>query len=164
MRHLERLSASCKPQTLVREPFETSEELPKPHSEAVAPLAAVFVCRTSQSPILTSSLPFLIATASRAHDGEPPIRLISLSEAAEAKLAHALHQPRAGFVGLQTDAPGATSLIDLVRRSIQAVDVPWLAGTSSGNYLPVKIKKTDVKVGQKKGKATHDRTPVEDPM
>jgi len=81
--------------------------------------------------------------------------LIPLGEEAGNKIAHAVHQPKVGFVGLQLDAPGAMGLIDLLRTNIQAVDVPWLRESCSPTYLPVKVKQTAVKVGQKKEKVKY---------
>ena len=55
-----------------------------------------------------------------------------------------------GFVGLRSDTAAAKNLIDLVRDRVQPVDVPWLKEAGSATYLPVKIRRTEVRVGPKK--------------
>jgi ribonuclease P/MRP protein subunit POP3 len=155
IRHLESLSATSRPQSLRGPSLEGSKEAATKSVEPLAPLSAVFVCLTGLPPILTSSLPLLTATASLAFPEEPPILLVPLRKIAGDKMAQALHQPKVGFVALQSDIPTAGNLIDLVRNRVQLVDVPWLKEASSGTYLPVKVRQTEVKVGPKKEKAAH---------
>jgi ribonuclease P/MRP protein subunit POP3 len=145
IRHLESLSAISTPQPLGGPTLEQSESIGQ-----LAPLSAVFVCRAGLPPILTSSLPLLTATASRAFPDEPPTRLIPLGKTAGDRLAQTLHQPTVGFIGLRSDTAAAKNLIDLVRDRVQPVDVPWLKEVGSATYLPVKIRQTEVKVGPKK--------------
>jgi ribonuclease P/MRP protein subunit POP3 len=149
IRHLESLSAIARPQLLGGPILEPSQPIGQPAS-----LAAVFVCHPGLPPILTSSLPLLIATASLAFPEEPPTRLVPLGKMAGDRLAQALHQPTVGFIGLRSDAAMAQKLIDLVRDRVQPVDVPWLREASSTTYLPVKIRQTQVHVGPRK-KTTH---------
>jgi ribonuclease P/MRP protein subunit POP3 len=146
VRHLESLAAISRPPLL----GEATLEQPK-----IAPLSAVFVCRTGLPAILTSSLPLLAATASLAFPHESPIRLVPLGKAAGDKLAQTLHQPRVGFIGLLSHTSAAENLIGLVRTRVQPVDIPWLKETNSGAYLPVKVRQTKIKVGPKKEKAAH---------
>lgn len=150
IRHLESLSATSRPQSLGRASIHVSKDETAKSVEPLGPLSAVFVCRTGLPPILTSSLPLLAATASLAFPEEPPIRLVPLGQVAEEKLAQSLHQPKVGFIGLQSDASSAGNIIDLVRNRVHPVDVPWLKEASSGTYLPVKVRQTEVKVGRKK--------------
>ena len=151
IRLLESLSAASRPQSLGGASPEPSKDAAAKSIELMTPLSAVFVCHTGLPPLLTSSLPLLAATASLAFPKEPPIRLVPLGKIAGDRLAQALHQPTVRFVGLQSDTPAAESLLELVRERVQPVDVPWLKETSAGAYLPVKIRKTEVKVGPKKG-------------
>jgi ribonuclease P/MRP protein subunit POP3 len=155
VRHLESLSAISKPQSVGRASIDVSEDAAVKAVEPLGPLSAVFVCRTGLPLILTSSLPLLAATASLAFPEEPPIRLVPLGKKAGEKLARILHQPKVGFIGLQSDASRAGNIIDLVRDRVQPVDVPWLKEASSGTYLPVKVRQTVVKVGRKEEKAAH---------
>jgi len=120
--------------------------------DETAALSAVFVCRSILPRILLSSLPLLAATASLARPQSPPIRLVSLSDSAEVKLAQAMHQARVGFVGIREDAPDAKALLGFVRNAIDPVDVPWLDETASARYLPVQINSTE-KVGRSKNKS-----------
>jgi ribonuclease P/MRP protein subunit POP3 len=155
IRHLESLSAISRPQSLAEASLEGPKDATADSVERLAPVSAVFVCRTGLSPILASSLPLLAATASLTFLEEPPIRLVPLGKVAGDKLAQTLHQPRVGFIGLLLDTPTAGNLIDLVRARVQPVDVPWLKEVSSGTYLPVKVRQTEVKVGPKKEKVGH---------
>jgi len=157
VRYLENLSVASRPQTLTNTGIQASKETSETSRSPRMPLAAVFVCRTNLPPILTSVLPLLTETASLAYPQEQPIRLISLSEKAEARLAQALHQPKVGFIGLQSNAPGARGLIELVRDSIEPVDVPWLKEAGSAKYMPPKVLKKNVKIGQKKQKIVHSQ-------
>jgi ribonuclease P/MRP protein subunit POP3 len=149
IRYLESLSAISTPQPLGGPTLEQSKPI-----HPLAPLSAVVVCQAGLPPILTSSLPLVIATASLAFPEEPPIRLIPLGKRAGDRLAQALHQPTVGFIGLRSDTAAAKNLIDIVRDRVQPVDVPWLKEADSATYLPVKIRQTEVHVGPKK-KVTH---------
>ena len=153
IRRLELLSAVSRPQSLGREIITEFEDETVESIQLLPFLSAVFICRTGLPPILTSSLPLLAATASSAFPKEPPIRLVPLDKAAEEKLAKALHQPKVGFVGLQSDVPAAEILTTLVRDRVQPVDVPWLREASSGTYLPVKVRGAEVNVRPRKKKA-----------
>jgi ribonuclease P/MRP protein subunit POP3 len=165
IRHLESLSTISRPPSLGEATLEGPKEAAAKSVEQVAPLSAVFVCRTWLPPILTSSLPLLTATASLAFPEEPPIRLVPLGKAAKDKLAQALHQPRVGFIGLLSDTSAAENLVDFVRTRVQPVDVPWLKEVGSGVYLPVKVRQTEIKIGpkKKKKKAAHSLRDIGSP-
>ena len=150
VRHLEALSAVSKPQLLVGASVEEPEDAAAESAQQLTALSAVFICRTGLPPILTSSLPLLAATAALTFPEEPPTRLVLLDKTAEDRLAKALHQPNVGFIGLQTEAPAAEGLVTLVQNCVQPVQVPWLREASSGVYLPVKVKRTEVKVRPRK--------------
>jgi ribonuclease P/MRP protein subunit POP3 len=155
VRHLESLAAISRPPLLGEATLEQPKYAAAQPVEQIAPLSAVFVCRTGLPAILTSSLPLLAATASLAFPHESPIRLVPLGKAAGDKLAQTLHQPRVGFIGLLSHTSAAENLIGLVRTRVQPVDIPWLKETNSGAYLPVKVRQTKIKVGPKKEKAAH---------
>lgn len=103
-------------------------------------LAAVFVPRSDQAPILASHVPLLVHAASLARPASPPIRLVNLSKGAEARLCAALHLPRVSLVGLFEGAPNATPLIEFVRGRVAPIEVSWLKEVSLGLYMPVEIK------------------------
>lgn len=105
----------------------------------IKPLAAVFVPRSGQPPILYSHLPLLTKAASLAVPSSPPTKIISLPEGAEDRLKTVLGIPRVGMVGLIDGAPNASSLIEFVRQKIPELEVPWLQEAVKGAYLAVKI-------------------------
>ena len=105
----------------------------------IKPLAAVFVPRSGQPPVLYSHLPLLTKAASLAIPSSPSVRIISLPEGAEDRLKTALGIPRVGMVGLVDGAPNASSLIELVRQRVSELEVPWLQEAAKATYLAVKI-------------------------
>jgi ribonuclease P/MRP protein subunit POP3 len=54
-------------------------------------------------------------------------------------VCQALGLPRASFIGLVEGAPHAGSLVDVIRRSVPEIEVPWLEEVKKSTYLPVKI-------------------------
>ena len=102
-------------------------------------LAAVFVSRSGQPPVLYSQLPFLTKAASLAVPSSPSTRIISLPEGAEDRLKTVLGIPRVGIVGLIDGAPNAASFIELIRQNVPELEVPWLQEAINGAYLPVEI-------------------------
>lgn len=105
----------------------------------IKPLAAVFVVRSGQPPVLYSHLPLLTKAASLAVPSSPSTRIISLPEEAENRLKNVLCIPRVGMVGLIDGAPNASSLIEHIRQKVPELEVPWLQETVRGAYLAVKI-------------------------
>ena len=103
------------------------------------PLAAVFVPRSGQPPVLYSHLPLLSKAASLAVPLSPSTRIVSLPEGAEDRLKTVLGIPRVGMIGLIDGAPFAASLIEFIRQKIPELEVPWLQEAVNGAYLPVKI-------------------------
>ena len=120
------------------------------------PLAAVFVSRSGQPPVLYSHLPLLTKTASLAVPSSPSTRIISLPEEAEDRLKAALGIPRVGVVGLIDGAPNASSLIELIRQNVPELKVPWLQEAVKGTYLAVKINaiQSDAPLNPKRGART----------
>ena len=108
----------------------------------IKPLTAIFVPRTSRSPILHSHLPLLTKAAYLAAPSSPSTRIILLPEEAEVRLKMVLGIPRVGMVGLMDGAPEASSLIELIRQEVPVVEVPWLQESLKGVYLAVKVKAT----------------------
>ena len=115
-------------------------------------MIAVFVARADQPSMLTAHFPLLIQTASLASPLKPPIRLVSLPNRADERLSTNMGLPRVGIIGLLDGAPGADGLVELVRRSVPGVEVPWLQEAAVGKYLPVSIKaiETSAPVAQKR--------------
>jgi len=101
--------------------------------------SAIFVPRSSQPENLHAHLPQLIATASLAHPELPATRLVQLPQGCEARLCEALHLPRVSLIGLLDSAPHSKSLLDVVRRCVPEIEVPWLQEAKKSVYLPVKI-------------------------
>lgn len=109
-------------------------------SDQTKNMAAVFVCTSTLPEMLTISIPTTVAAASARHSSFPPIRLVSLPEEAEKRLAEALFQPRVGLVGLRQDTPGGRALIEMTMNKISPVDMPWLRPDVVVKYKPVSIK------------------------
>ena len=126
-------------------------------------LAAIFVPRSDQAPILSSHLPLLVHTASLARSASPATRLVNLPKGAEARLCAAAHLPRVSFVGLFEDAPNATPLVDFVRERVAPIDVPWLKEVGTGIYIPVDIKalETTAPAESKAAKRRQEHSDVE---
>ena len=111
-------------------------------SDGTRNMAAVFVCTSTPPEMLPISIPTIVAAASARHPSCPPIRLVSLPNEAEKRLAEALFQPRVGFVGLLHDTPGGRALIEMTMAKISPVDVPWLRPDVRTEYRPVSVKTT----------------------
>ncbi|KAI9723364.1 MAG: hypothetical protein M1812_001248 [Candelaria pacifica] len=136
-RHLEALSLESLPKACAAHPRppnpSASQATPTPH------LAAIFVPRDAQPPLLHAHLPTLTVTASLSNPTLPQTRLVSLPKAAESKMMAALGLPCVGFVGLMESAPNASSLVDFVREHVSIVEAAWLKEVRAGVYLPVNI-------------------------
>ena len=103
-------------------------------------LVAIFVPRSDQSALMHAHLPLLVHTASLAAPSSLAIRLIGLPRGAEARLSSVLGIPRTGFIGLHDNAPHAGPLIEMIKRHVPAMEVPWLQEIKTGRYHPVNIK------------------------
>lgn len=125
-------------------------------STNLKPLAAVFVSRSSQPPVLYSHLPLLTKAASLAVPSSPSTRIISLPEEAADRLKAVLGIPRVGVIGLIDGAPNASSLIEFIREQVPELEVPWLEEAVKGTYLAVKINaiQTDAPLNPKRGART----------
>ena len=122
-------------------------------SANLKPLAAVFVSRSGQPPVLYSHLPLLTKAASLAVPSSPSTRIVSLPEEAADRLKVVLGISRVGVVGLIDGAPNALSLIELIRQQVPELEVPWLEEVVKGTYLAVKINaiQTDAPLNPKRG-------------
>ncbi|KAF6234586.1 hypothetical protein HO173_007212 [Letharia columbiana] len=157
-RYLERLAQKVSPSTDKDEipgtvvAMETSAR-PCLNPANIKPLAAVFVPRSGQPPVLYSHLPLLTKAASLAVPSSPSTRIISLPEGTEAQLKTVLGIPRVGMVGLIDGAPDASSLIELIRQNVPELEVPWFREAVKGAYLAVKINtvRTGAPLNPKRG-------------
>ena len=125
-------------------------------SADLKPLAAVFISRSSQPPVLYSHLPLLTKAASLVVPSSPSTRLIPLPEGAADQLKTALGIPRVGVIGLIDGAPNASALIDFIRERVPELEVPWLEEAVKGTYLAVKINaiQTDAPLNPRRGART----------
>jgi len=121
-------------------PNKAADQNPGSASLDLKPLAAVFVPRSDQAPILYSHLPLFVKTASLASPSLPATRLVMLPKGAEKRLAAALSISRVGLIGVLDDTPEAALMIELLRLRVPEVKVPWLVEATTGAYLPVNIK------------------------
>ncbi|KAH8805566.1 hypothetical protein F5884DRAFT_823209 [Xylogone sp. PMI_703] len=104
-----------------------------------AHFAAIFIPRSNQPPILNAHLPQLIATASTAHPGLPPTRLVQLPKGSDVQLCAALGLPRVSCCGILEGAPYSNALIDLVRERVAEIEIPWLDEARRAAYMPLKV-------------------------
>jgi ribonuclease P/MRP protein subunit POP3 len=147
IRHLQSL---LQPQDLQTHLVEqtASQDDPKLNKETEPPerLAATFLTETATTHLPYSHLPTLTALASTRHPSLPKIRLVQLKTAAEATICEAIGLPRAGVVGVLAGAPGAGPLLEYVRETVDAVDVPWTREVAAGEWLGTKILLGDERV------------------
>ncbi|KAF8423257.1 hypothetical protein EV426DRAFT_602824 [Tirmania nivea] len=143
-------------------------------------LTTIFLTRSDSQPTpLHAHLPMLTYLSSLPTHAHPTL-LVPLPKGAAEKLKNVLGLPSANFIGLWSTLPGtgtARTLLELVRRVVQPVKVPWLEGKlgaggkegegeeeregrgkgpqglKEGEYQPMRVKKlrTVVGVGKKGG-------------
>ena len=111
------------------------------------PFAAVFVLRPSQPTVLHAHLPQLIVTSTFSVPSLPAPRLVELPSGCGPRLSEALGLARVSFIGLREGAPNSHQLIDLVRRVVPEVKIPWLQEAKKAAYLPVKINAIKTTIG-----------------
>ena len=153
-RALEALTAQLRPER------EDAQEhvYDKDHAEGdVKPIAAIFIDRSSQPPIMHNHLPVLVLTASTALQSETDIRLVTLPNGSSPRLSSALHIPHAGQIGVLQDAPDARPLLDLVREKVPAIDKSWLNVGTDASYLPLNVDTKTVQVEVQPSKAIRRR-------
>jgi len=146
IRRLEDLSQKSKPTNVSTEGKDKEGEAERQPSDEVdgskeLPQTQHFsVIWASHSPEkLKEHLPQLVATACLARPNLLATRVIQIPKAFDARLCQALGLPRVSCIGLLEDAPHSKPLVDLVRESVPAVEVPWLQEIQKSVYLPVKI-------------------------
>ncbi|KAI9641473.1 RNase P and RNase MRP subunit [Ciborinia camelliae] len=132
---------------------QTNEVLsPNPQNPPQTHFSAIFVARSNQPSILNAHLPQIIATASKAHPANPSTRLVQLPKGSETRIAAALGLPRVSFLGILDDAPRSKALIDLIRNSVEEIDIPWLDEAKKAEYLETKINSIQTSIGPVKAK------------
>jgi hypothetical protein len=110
-------------------------------SHELAPLRSVFLTHPVTS-LQYSHLPILALSA------KPSVQLVPLHAGAEKQLCAALALPRAGVIGIRSEAPGAEGLLALLE-DVPAVESPFLIQASSGQWLGTKAEQS---TGQLHGK------------
>ncbi|KAG9232041.1 hypothetical protein BJ875DRAFT_486465 [Amylocarpus encephaloides] len=115
-------------------------------------LAAVFVARQSPSSALERHFSQLIAVSATACPDLPAPRLVQLPPGSDAKLCEALGIARVSMIGLSVGAPHSNSLVELVRRCVPEVEIPWLQEARKAEYHPVKINAMETSMGAAKAK------------
>jgi ribonuclease P/MRP protein subunit POP3 len=116
------------------------------------PYAVVFVARSGQPSAFHSHFPQMVATASSCLPADQYIRLVGFSKACEDRLSSCLAIPRVSSVALRQEAPQSTGLIDFVRETVPAIEIPWLQEAKDASFLPTKINSLDATVGLKRSK------------
>ncbi|EON64463.1 hypothetical protein W97_03695 [Coniosporium apollinis CBS 100218] len=135
-RHLETLMASATGNK--QKPPSTVEDPPADGPDAQH-MAVIFLPK-SRNDLVYAHLPLMSRTASTLRPELAATRLVSLSPAAEVKIAAALGLPRAGVVGILEGASGSESLVDYVRQHVRPVEVPWIEEATKGEYLPLQTQ------------------------
>ncbi|TVY33014.1 hypothetical protein LSUB1_G007330 [Lachnellula subtilissima] len=155
VRHLESSSKASKPEQARDYVIEvtkadelTEAKIPETTNSDAKPqpsthLSAIFVPGSSQPSILNAHLPQLIATASKENQDLPATRLVQLPKDCDARLCEALGLSRVSFIGLLEGAPHSKALVELVRKSVLEIEVPWIQEAKKGKYLPVNINATE---------------------
>ena len=133
---LETEATSTRPNGLAPDPGETGAPDTGRQNKN---LAAVFLDRSSQPPVMHADLPLLVKTASHSKSQALAIRLVALPSGAEARLREALDIPRVGLIGISQNAPDAQALFDLVRDNVPVVDIPWMENIKTGEYWSTRI-------------------------
>lgn len=126
------------PQTLDQTPTP-SNSMPQDPASYTSSLAMIFLTAASMNHLPYSHLPTLTSLASATRPHALQIRLVQLGVVAEIKLCEALGIPRVGVIGVLEGAPGAIPLIEYVRGTVEAVDVPWTREVGAGKWLGTKI-------------------------
>lgn len=134
-RHLEELSTLSAPQSGATTSIS-------PDVTRRQHIAAVFLFHPLDD-LIYSHLPTLCHTASLAHTGCPPTRLVLLDPAIEKRVAGAAGLPRLSVLGvMDTQDDGLAevdSLVQYVRQHVKSVEVPWLKEAIEGRWLGTKI-------------------------
>ncbi|KAB8289855.1 hypothetical protein EYC80_010487 [Monilinia laxa] len=112
--------------------------------------STIFFSRSTTPPILTSHLPQLIATASKAHPSKPLTKIVPLPQGSETRIAAALHLPRVSFLGILDDAPNSKALLDVIRDCVGTIEIPWLDEVKRGEYLEARIRVIQTTIGNSK--------------
>jgi hypothetical protein len=129
---------------------DTKKVSSKTKTHSLNPLAAVFVLRPSQPTVLHAHLPQLIATSTFSTPALPAPRLVQLPDGCGPKLCECLGLARVSFIGLREGAPNSKYLIDLIRRAVPEVKIPWLQEAQNAAYLAVKINAVETTIGTAK--------------
>ncbi|KAI5811244.1 hypothetical protein DFH27DRAFT_605350 [Peziza echinospora] len=170
--HLNTLAAINLPPTLPLQKQHSTKSKQKENSKSnmnhTIPFTAIFLTRADSQPTpLHAHLPVLTYIASASSPN--PTLLIPLPRGASARLQSALALPSVNFIGLLSTLPEtgiAGELLQLVRRIVKPITVPWLEGklpstaSPQTTYLPLKVKKLRTTVGPPKQKAPQVETPA----
>lgn len=133
----------------------TSRNNAKPESKDVSspsePYSVIFIARSGPPSAFFSHLPQMIAVASKSQQLAEPVRLVGFSKACEERLSVCMGIPRVTSVALRADDTAqARALVDFVRKTVPAVEVPWLEEAGNGKYIQTKINDIQAPVGQKR--------------
>ncbi|KAH7144026.1 hypothetical protein EDB81DRAFT_884619 [Dactylonectria macrodidyma] len=110
----------------------------------------IFVSRGDQSSPFNCHFPQIVGAGSRHLEANKKIRLVGFSKPCSERLSACLGLPRVSSVAIRTDAPGASALQELVRRTVEPVDAAWLEKTQEAKYLVTMINATEATVGPKR--------------
>ncbi|KAI6247086.1 hypothetical protein HI914_04910 [Erysiphe necator] len=147
VRKLESLSNLSRKQSIRSSDLETLENDHKTIVDDASPsnchFLAVFILSSSMPMAIEDLLQQLIVTASLAHPEYPQTRLVRLSENYHNHLSQCLGIPSASMIGILNGAPLSKGLAEFMTNHVPEIRIPWLEGSSSVQYLPVKINEME---------------------
>lgn len=116
------------------------------HNRSGPALFTIFVYLSSLPPVLTAPLPLLAATASTSASSSTDVRLVPISPTNAPKIAKALKQPHAGFIGISELARGTEELHEVVRTNVEQIKLPWIQSSMCATYEPLKVQIENITV------------------
>lgn len=131
-----------------------SESGVSPSDCPVEPYSMVFVARGNQSSAFNCHFPQMVGAASKNLASDEKTRLIGFSKQCSERLSSSLGLARVSAIAVERHAPGAAALWEVVRKSVDPVDISWLNGAPDGHYRATDIKSTETTVGTKRVKKT----------
>ncbi|KAI0179991.1 hypothetical protein GGR52DRAFT_529308 [Hypoxylon sp. FL1284] len=129
----------------------TEGELPA-EEPTIPHYSVIFVARSGQPNALHGHLPQMVAAASKARPSKTPVKLVGLSKSCGDGLSESLGIPRVSCIGLREEAPNSKALVEFIRRSVPAIDAPWLDEAQRAEHLGTKIREIQTSIGRKRAK------------
>lgn len=135
-RHLEAEAVLSRPVSL-----PGAENKEKVANDTAGKHLAAIILPKPKDELVYAHLPLMCYTSSAAlKEHARPTRLVVLDPSSERTIAAAMGLPRAGVVGVFSDAPGAAPLLDYVWENVSHIGVPWLEKANHGKWLGLSVE------------------------